>query len=431
MNYFIKTYGCQMNQNDSVIIEEVLNAHRMNRVIDSEQADLYIINTCSVRAHAEQRASGFISTLLKWKRKRASRIICVCGCMAQRLGHELSTRFPWIDILVGPDNYEKLPYYIKDVVRKQTKICDIDMTGELYCGIKTSKPNGVAAFVTVTRGCDNFCSFCVVPYLRGRARSRPFDDILNEVNSLVGNGVKEVTLLGQNVNAYCSEGVDFTALLEKINDVPGLARIRFLTSHPAFITDRVLKAVAELDKVCEYCHLPLQSGSDKILKLMNRQYSNKEYRDIVARARAVIPGLALSTDVIVGFPSETETDFEATKQLMTEIEFDTSYMFRYSPRKESAAYHLEPKVDLAIAQRRLDEIIALQNSMTRKKNEDLVGRRVEILVEGKSRDGRWLGRTKTNKSVIFAGTGKIGDLIWIEIEKISGWTLIGRLIENV
>ena len=319
MNYFIKTYGCQMNQSDSTLIDEILSVRGMRWTSEVSQADILVINTCSVRAHAERRASGFISTLLKWKNECPSRILCVCGCMSQRRGSELIERFPWIDIIVGPDRYQKLPDYIGEIKSQRTKICDLNLTGELYCNVRPSRIEEVTAYVSIMRGCDNFCSFCIVPYLRGRARSKDIKDVLEEINFLVDRGIKEVTLLGQNVNAYRSIGVTFADLLEKVNEISGLLRIRFLTSHPADMNERMLKAINEFDKVCEYIHLPFQSGSDRLLRLMNRRYTNSRYREIVDTARHLIPKLGLSTDVIVGFPTETDADYEATKKLMVDI----------------------------------------------------------------------------------------------------------------
>ena len=332
MNYFIKTYGCQMNQSDSSIIEGLLNVAGMQRVEEMNRADLILVNTCSVRAHAEERAQGFVSALKKWKRERHGRVVSVVGCMAQRLGPELKKKFPWIDILVGPDNYQNIAGYVEETLKNGTGFADLELTNELYGGLRPSAYRGVSSYVPIMRGCDNYCSFCVVPYLRGRARSRDSNDILNEINLLVENGVKEVTLLGQNVNAYCTDGIDFADLLERINRVKDLLRIRFLTSHPADMSEKILTAVANLEKVCEYIHLPVQSASNRILNLMNRRYSREKYKEIVEVARRRILNLALSTDVIVGFPTETETDFEATKEFLTEIEFDFAYMFKYSPR---------------------------------------------------------------------------------------------------
>lgn len=427
MNYFIKTYGCQMNQNDSVIIEELLDRSGMRCVAEIDNADLVLVNTCSVRAHAEKRASGFISSLLRWKQARSSRIIGVCGCMAQRIGNRLAGQFPWIDILVGPDNYLKIPGYVNDVIRQGSKFYDLNLTGELYCGIRPARINGPTAFVSIMRGCSNFCAFCVVPYLRGKQRSRVVNDILEEIECLVTKGVKEVILLGQNVNAYRSDGADFANLLERIDSIRRLNRIRFLTSHPADMTEKILDAVANLEKVCEYIHLPVQSGSNRILDLMNRRYTIEEYRKIVTRARRKIPQVALSTDLIVGFPTETEADYEATRDMLIETEFDFAYMFKYSAREETDAFLLEPKVKPEIAQKRLDEIIALQNRITKTRNGALIGQRVEVLIESKNQEGKLMGRTRSNKVVISEGRGEIGELVWVQVEKLVGWTPVGHM----
>ncbi|MEO0225989.1 MAG: tRNA (N6-isopentenyl adenosine(37)-C2)-methylthiotransferase MiaB [candidate division WOR-3 bacterium] len=428
MKYFFKTYGCQMNQNDSVLIESLMATRGYGQAENIDQADLLIVNTCSVRAHAEARAGGFIASLARWKRARSDRVLCICGCMAQRYGVKLLERYPWIDILIGPDRYRKIYDYLEEVRTKRSKVCDLSLTGETYCGIKPFKTGTISSYVSIMRGCDNYCSFCIIPYLRGRARSRPTDDIIDEIKSLIDQGVKEITLLGQNVNAYKFNKVHFADLLEMINQIKGLLRIRFMTSHPADMSEEILRAVAGLDKVCEYIHLPFQSGSDRILGLMNRKYSSAQYKEIVNIARNLIPGLALSTDVIVGFPTEAEDDYQATYRLMSEIEFDFAYMFKYSPHKETGAFRLEPKVDPAVAQRRLDEIIRLQNRITRQKNAGLIGQKVEVLIEGNSYDKKLMGKTRDNRMVIFEGKGNIGDLVWVQIEKLNGWTPVGFVV---
>jgi tRNA-2-methylthio-N6-dimethylallyladenosine synthase len=270
-----------------------------------------------------------------------------------------------------------------------------------------------------------------VPFLRGHARSRAVDDVLEEITGLVAGGAKEVMLLGQNVNAYSSDGVSFRRLLELVNGVQGLQRIRFLTSHPASMDAGILEQMAALDKVCEFMHLPLQSGSDRILGLMNRHYTAGEYRRLIEQARRTIPNLAVSTDVIVGFPTETDEDYHSTRSLMQDVGFDTAYMFKYSPHPETASYELEPRVEEGRAQARLDETIAIQNEITRLKNQALIGRSVEVLVEGPSRDGQQAGRTRNNKSVVFDGNAEIGQLVTVAIDRLSGWTPAGRVVERV
>lgn len=426
MTFYVKTYGCQMNQNDSQIIEVIFRARGMRAVRDIGEADLVVVNTCSVRNHAERRAHGFISALHKWKRSRRERVLCVVGCMSQRHGQDLMGKHPWVDIVAGPDTYQKLPDYVAEVSRGRTKVCDLGLHGELYCGITPDATTGVTAYVSIMRGCDNYCSFCVVPYLRGHARSRPAWDIVEEVEQLVARGVREVMLLGQNVNAYRDGAISFAGLLRCVNEVPGLARIRFLTSHPADMDDTILGAAAELSKVCEFFHLPLQSGSDRVLELMNRRYTSRQYRELVDRARRLMPGLGLSTDVIVGFPTESDDDYQATRAMMQEIGFDAAYMFKYSSHRETASAELEPKVDEATAQERLDGIIALQNSITREKHAGLIGQVGEVLVEGRARDGKWTGRMRDNKIVLFEGNAEAGTLVRVRVERVSGWTPIGK-----
>jgi len=428
MTFYVKTYGCQMNQNDSQIIEVIFKARGMQAVRDIAEADLLVVNTCSVRTHAERRVNGFISELHKWKRLRRERILCVVGCMSQRYGQDLMEKHPWIDIVAGPDTYQKLPLYVAEVSRERTKVCDLCLDGELYCGIMREGVTSVAAHISIMRGCDNFCSFCVVPYLRGRARSRPASDIVEEVAHLVGQGVREVMLLGQNVNAYQDDGISFAGLLTRLNAVPGLLRIRFLTSHPADMDEAILRTAAELGKVCEFLHLPLQSGSDRILELMNRRYTSRQYRELVDRARRLMPGLGLSTDVIVGFPTESDDEYQTTKAMMQEIGFDFAYMFKYSPHRETASVKLEPKVDDTTAQERLDGIIALQNGITKEKHAGLIGQVCELLVLGRVSDGKWQGRTRDNKMVLFEGNAEVGTLATVRVERLSGWTPIGKKI---
>ncbi len=427
-NFYIKSYGCQMNLLDSQLAAGILTQEGYLPTDDPSQAGVILVNTCAVRGHAEQRALGRIRDLLRYKENNSRVKFVVMGCMAQRFGEELFKLAPGVDIVTGPDSYRKLPGLLENL--DHSPIVSLKLNSEeSYSKVVAQREKGISAFVSVMRGCDNFCSFCIVPLVRGRERSRPPEEIAAEVRTLVTQGFKEVTLLGQNVNSYHWEGTDFPSLLWRLNQIEGLGRIRFTTSHPKDLSPSLLEAIQGAGKVCEHLHLPLQSGSDHILKRMNRGYTLKDYLRIVEEARRIIPDLALTTDLITGFPGEKEEDFQRTVEVMKEVSFDSSFSFKYSPRPGTKAAGFADDVPPQVKAERLTVLIELQRRITAKRNQALVGTTQEVLVEKRGKlPGQLYGRTRTNKPVVFpAQKGAMGKTLKLKIIKAKGWTLFGKL----
>lgn len=434
MKYHIITYGCQMNLYDSGLIESLLGEVGFERTNSAKDADIILVNTCSVRAHAEERATGRITSLAELKYQNRDLRIGVVGCMAKRYGKELLSRIPFVDFVAGPDNYRHLPGLMENArsaLRNGKQVLVEDNPEERYSQCYSMQKTSPRAFVAIMRGCNNFCSYCVVPYLRGRERSRNHKDIMKEAELLARKKVKEITLLGQNVNSYNDGKFGFPALLTQLCGIPGIERMKFTTSHPKDVTSDLLRIMGSEPKLCNCLHLPVQSGSNRILKLMNRRYSREQYLDLVAEARRLIPELSLTTDIMVGFPGETEDDFLETVDLMKEVRFDFAYMFMYSKREGTKAAELE---DLPIDARkkRLKYIIDLQNAVTKEQNGLLIGRKVEILVEGECKKGDYngYGRTKSNKVVLFRGAAGTGELVHVEVLGLSGWTPWGKMTDG-
>lgn len=427
-NFYIKSYGCQMNLLDSQLAAGILTQEGYLPTDDPSQAGVILVNTCAVRGHAEQRALGRIRDLLRYKENNSRVKFVVMGCMAQRFGEELFKLAPGVDIVTGPDSYRKLPGLLENL--DHSPIVSLKLNSEeSYSKVVAQREKGISAFVSVMRGCDNFCSFCIVPLVRGRERSRPPEEIAAEVRTLVTQGFKEVTLLGQNVNSYHWEGTDFPSLLWRLNQIEGLGRIRFTTSHPKDLFPNLLEAIQGAGKVCEHLHLPLQSGSDHILQRMNRGYTLKDYLRIVEEARRIIPDLALTTDLITGFPGEKEEDFQRTVEVMKEVSFDSSFSFKYSPRPGTKAAGFADDVPPQVKAERLTVLIELQRRITAKRNQALVGTTQEVLVEKRGKlPGQLYGRTRTNKPVVFpAQKGAMGKTLKLKIIKAKGWTLFGKL----
>ncbi len=428
MRIYIETYGCQMNDYDSRMIASMLAAEGHAIAKDARGADAVIVNTCSVRERAEARVIGRLKHLRGTMREGA--ILGVIGCVAQRMGDQLLRAVPRVDFVVGTDRYDRLPAAL-DTAASGARNIDTTVRHDQTYDDRTAPTEGrISDFVSVMRGCDNYCSYCIVPYVRGRERSRPVARILDEVETLVGLGTRDATLIGQNVNSYRDDDADFATLLGRVNGVPGLERIRFATSHPKDISEKLIDAVAGLDKVCEHVHLPVQSGSDRMLGSMNRSYTRREYLNLVGRIRDRVPGVAITTDVIVGFPGESEVDFEATRSLLEEVRFDSAFMFRYSVREGTRAAECEDDVPEGTKIERLKKIIALQRRVTEEINLGLVGTVHDVLVEGPSeKDASLLfGRTRTAKVVLFEGApGLPGGTVPIGIEKASAWTLRGTV----
>lgn len=444
--YFIETYGCQMNKYDSELVAGILVTHGYEQATSIEKADVVLVNTCSVRQHAEDRVRGRLNALRVLKNRNGKVVFGVLGCMAERLGSEIIKTQPFIDFTLGPDSYRKLPQVLSslsapkvhndssDTIQgEQQDIAqddDIVDEYETYGNILPRRVPGVSAWVAIMRGCDNFCSYCIVPYVRGRERSRPAAGVVREVEQLAQQGFVEVTLLGQNVNSYNDGKHEFADLLVKVAAVPGIERVRFATSHPKDLSDKLIEAIACTPQICNHIHLPVQAGSDTILNAMNRNYTRNQYLKLVGRIRKSIPDISLTTDIIIGFPGESEEDFKHTKNLVEQVQFDSAFVFKYSPREGTAAAALPDTVPEQEKINRLQEINAIQKRITLKRNEKLVGKKVEILVEGPSKksDKDAMGRNQTNKIVVFPnGSQHVGELLQVEIIGTAGHTLFGKL----
>jgi len=435
---FIKTFGCQMNEHDTEKIAGVLANLGYTLTDSPDQADMIILNTCSVREKAEFKCYSDLGRLAELKKKNPGLKIGVGGCVAQQEGKEIIEKAPFVDIVFGTDNIASIPELLEKNAREGRGVV---YTGRERKRIKEKdyvpaiRDNPVKAWVNVVDGCDKFCTFCVVPFTRGRERSRPPEDIYREVEDLVRKGYKEVTLLGQNVDSYGKDiggGIDLAYLLEKIHSIEGLERIRFITSHPADFSDRLINAMATLPKVCEYLHLPLQAGSDRVLERMKRNYTYREYKEKIDKVREAIPNIAITTDIITGFPGETEEDFQKTLEALQEIQFDGAFAFRYSKRPFTPAAKYEDQIPYEISNERLNRVIELQNSITLSKNMEYVGREVEILIEGVSKKdkNKLTGRTRTNKVVHIPADKDLhpGDIVKVRIKSATIAALSGEVI---
>jgi len=400
---YIETYGCQMNVADSELMFGVLGREGYVRTDDPTQADVLLVNTCAVRDHAEQRVLSRLGELKQYKRR--GDVLGVVGCMAQRLGERLLARVPQVDLVIGPDGYRGLPELIARA-RGGERAAEVEFKSwEHYEDVPPVRASPVSAFVTVQRGCDYRCTFCIVPMTRGPERSRKLGDVVREVERLAAGGTTEVTLLGQTVNSYADGEHDFADLLRAVGAVPGLRRLRFTSPYPTDFTDRVLAALAETPVVCEHVHLPVQSGSSRVLKRMLRRYDRARYLDVVAALRRAVPGIALTTDIIVGFPGETEDEFSETISLVAEVGYDDAFTFKYSPRDGTPATRMRGGVPDDVAGERLERLIAAVRGGARRRNVGLVGSAHEVLVEGKAKRGDLLqGRTRTNKVALFPGS---------------------------
>jgi len=432
---YIETYGCQMNEHDSERMLRLLEGISYFETKEPKEADLILINTCSVREKPEHKV---YSALGRFKRLKGENdtIIGVAGCVAQQEGERLLDRIPYLDMVIGTQAIPVLPELVQKVEAFGQRICEVgfDLSGGY---LKTSLPRGplakVKSYVTIMQGCDHFCSFCIVPYVRGRERSRPSDEIIEEVKRLAEMGVKEVCLLGQNVNGYgkgLAGELDFSQLLERINAVEGIERIRFTTSHPKDLSEELIQAYSRLSKLCEHIHLPFQSGSNKILNAMHRGYTRESYLEKIDHLRERCPSIALTADVMVGFPCEEEEDFRQTLDLIEKVRFDDLFSFKYSPRKGTRAAQFEDRVEERGKQDRLCILQEIQKRITFQKNQALVGFVEEILVEGQSRQGDRdiTGRTRSNKIVNFeGGLSLVGKLVRVQVTKAYPHSLRGDI----
>jgi len=450
---YINTIGCQMNVYDSEQMVSVLKPLGYEISPSIEAADLIIVNTCAIREKAEQKAFSFLGRLTALKRKKPGLIICVGGCVAQQEGRRILGRAPHVDLVFGTHTLGRLPDHIRNISLKRCRIADVEMTQEIVefsPGVSSVVNGNITRFVTIMRGCDNYCTYCVVPYVRGPETSRRPESVIEEIRELVKSGVQEVTLLGQNVNSYgIKEGLcSFPELLKLVNEIEGLFRIRFTTSHPKDLSEELIFAFAGLEKLCGHIHLPVQSGSNSVLKRMNRKYTRELYLEKIDRLRKISPDIAISSDVIVGFPGETEDDFKSTLDLVKGVEFDSLFTFGYSDRKNAPAARFSDKVPDDKKNERLQELLELQEYYTVKKNRALVGSTELILVDGFSKkqgteDGQrefagvhWTGRTSTNKIVNFVDekylsgdSALIGKRIDVKIQKAFSHSLLGKPVD--
>lgn len=434
--YHIVTYGCQMNEEDSEKMSGMLKSMGYEKTENRDEASIIIFNTCCVRENAENRVYGNLGELKKVKKKNPNLVIGICGCMMQQEGmaDKILKTFPYVDIIFGTHNAYKFPEYLNRVKTEGVQVKEIlDKETKIVEGIPIDRENSIKAFVTIMYGCNNFCTYCVVPYVRGRERSRKSEDILNEIKDLVSKGYKEVTLLGQNVNSYgkgLEEDINFAKLLRKVNEIEGLERIRFMSSHPKDLTEEVIMAVKECDKVCEQIHLPVQSGSDTMLKVMNRHYTREKYLSLINKIKEEIPECSITTDIIVGFPGESEEDIQNTIDLVKEVKYDSAFTFIYSRRNHTPADKMENQIPEDIKHERFNRLVEAVNENVIKGNKFYEGKTVEVLVEGTSKNDetKLMGRTRNGRLVNFSGdTSLIGKLINVKIYRAQPFSLLGEI----
>ena len=431
---YVETYGCQMNVADTEVVLGVLSGIGYSPTNDAASADLILVNTCSVRDNAEQRAHQRVSELKEHKRRNPEVLIGVLGCMAERLRTTLVEKNNLVDLVVGPDEYRRLPKLIDDAYAGQRGIAVKLSRVENYDDITPLRTEGISAWLSVMRGCDKFCTFCVVPFTRGRERSRKLSSIVDEVRKLSGQGYKEVTLLGQNVNSYHDGEFDFADLLRSAAEVDSTMRIRYMTSHPQDMSDKLIETIAGHKNICKYVHLPVQSGSNRLLKLMNRTYTIEHYLGLMEKIKRAMPEASFSTDIIAGFPTETNEDHVMTLEILKHVRYDGAFMFKYSPRENTKAWDMGDDVPEELKVERLSEIIDLQNGIAFEINQSLIGKEVEVLIErDSSRSADDLhGRTDTNKKAVFPrGDAAIGEFRQVRIERANAQTLFGKLVPRV
>lgn len=432
---YIETYGCQMNVADTEIVLGILKKQGYKVTDKPENADVVLLNTCSVRDNAEQRIYGRIGNLKTLKYSKPGLVLGILGCMAERLKKDLIENKKVVDLVVGPDEYRRLPEYIDTAFNGDKGIGVKLSRTETYDDIEPYREDGLSAWISVMRGCDKFCTFCVVPFTRGRERSRSLTSVITELEDLSKRGFKDVSLLGQNVNSYLDDKNDFADLLAAAAKVDPAMRIRFTASHPQDISDKLLNTIAEYPNLCSYIHLPVQSGSNRILELMNRTYTVEHYLNIIEKAKKIIPGVSFSTDIISGFPTETWEDHLATIEVIKKVRYDGAYMFKYSPREGTKAYRMNDDVPEDVKSKRLQEIIDVQQQISYEKNQELIGKEEIILIEGfsKKSDEFFSGRTDTNKVVIVPINEKIkvGQYIKVCINKATSGTLFGNYLTHI
>ncbi len=430
--YLILTYGCQMNEHDSEYISGIMEDIGYEKTMDMDLADVIIVNTCAIRENAHNKAEGMLGRIKHLKETKEDVIVIFCGCMAQEEGLVNKIKeYKWLDIICGTHNYHKIPEYLYEYMNKG-KVCEVySIEGNVIENLPVNRDSKYTAWVNIQYGCDKFCTYCIVPYTRGKQRSRKSEDIIDEVRELYNNGYSEVTLLGQNVNAYGKDflnNYDFADLLSEVAST-GIPRIRFVTSHPWDFTDKMIEVISKCDNIMPYIHLPIQSGSDRILKLMGRKYTIKEYLEIVKKLRAKIPNVSITTDIIVGFPGETEEDFEKTLDIVNKVKYDLAYTFIFSPREGTPAAKMEDKVSMAEKKERLAKLNELINKYALLANEKTLGKTYDVLILGESdKKGKYMGYTPNMKLVnIKCDKELVGKIVPVKITDVKTWSLDGEI----
>ena len=432
--YYLETFGCQMNVADSEMIEGILQSKGYYPIKRMDSADIIFVNTCAIREHAEEKVHSRLGVFSKIKNNKPNVIIGVLGCMAQHLKDDILDSKPYVDIILGPDSYRKLPKLLERNKVDKKNIVDTQLSRyEVYNNFFPSRNEGINAWVSIMRGCDKFCTFCIVPFTRGRERSRSPNNIIDEVKKAVDEGFVEITLLGQNVNSYTYDNYSFDYLLKNIAEINGVQRLRYTSPHPQDMTDDVLYVMSHYDNICNAVHFPLQAGSNEVLKRMNRSYTKSHFIERANRIRDILPNCGLSTDIIVGFPGETNSQFEETLNVMNEVKFDSAFTFKYSPRLGTKAYEYSDQILEIDKQERLDKVIKLQKKHTIFRNKEMIGNIERVLVEKNSKRSiyQWAGRTDSNKWVIFdKENANIKDLVNVSITNAKGISLHGHLVKK-
>ena len=430
--FALETYGCQMNVADSELVEGILTNLGLEKTADYDEADAIFLNTCAIRENAETKVHSKLGNLYKIKLNKPHLIIGVLGCMAQNLKDDLLKNKPYVDIILGPDSYRKIPDLINRHVKDNKSIVDTKLSRyEVYENLFPSRGDTFNAWVSIMRGCDKFCSFCIVPFTRGRERSRSVESVVEEVKKAVDQGFVEITLLGQNVNSYNFEGKSFSDLLLAVSDINGVKRIRYTSPHPQDINVELLEVMASRKNICNYVHFPMQSGSNEVLKRMNRTYTREHFYDMAMKIREIMPNCGLSTDIIVGFPGETDEQFRETLDLMEAIKFNSAFTFKYSPRPYTKAEQFSDHISEDIKKSRLDEMLILQRKHTLELNKNMVGTFQQVLIEKESKKSNlhWAGRTDSNEWVIIEkNNSNIKDIVPVEISDATGVILHGKEI---
>ena len=432
--YYIETYGCQMNVYDSELVKDQLCKIGYSQTDDIESANLIFLNTCAIREKAEETVHNRLNSIEYLKKRNPELLIGILGCMAQNLKDDLLVNKPYVDIILGPDSYRRIPEIIQNREKSLEHVVDTKLSKyEIYDDMFPARKEGVNAWISIMRGCDKFCTFCIVPFTRGRERSRPIDSIVSETIDAVKNGHVEITLLGQNVNSYTTPNGDFSDLLEQVARVKGVKRIRYTSPHPQDFDDKLLKVMAKYNNICNYIHLPLQAGSDSVLKRMNRTYTKIEFINLVNKIRNVLPNCSISTDIIVGFPGETDSDFLETLEMMQINKFNFAYMFKYSSRPGTKAAEYDNQISENVKQDRLEKLIQTQSEITLLQNKKKIGNIEHVLIEKESKKSEkfWSGRTDGNTWVIIEKNDeKIKDIIPVVISDARGVTLFGKSLTN-